>query len=235
MDKQQQRPAPVWAKGWAWVQSRVDISSMVQAALHVTIPRGARTYFLGGLTLFFLGVQVVTGILLTLYYHPSPDDAYQSIPYIMNEVRFGWLIRSIHAWSANLMIAACVLHMLRVFVQGAFKKPRELTWMAGVALLVLTMGFGFTGYLLPWDQRAFWATTVGTGIAGSVPLIGDFLERFLRAGSNVSGATLARFYSFHTLILPLGIVLFVVIHLYLIHQQGLAPPPGVDDERPRDE
>jgi quinol-cytochrome oxidoreductase complex cytochrome b subunit len=169
-------------------------------------------------------------VLLTLYYRPSPDGAYQSVLYIMNEVRFGWLIRSIHAWSANLMITLCVLHMLRVFLQAAYKKPRELTWIVGVVLLTLTMGFGFTGYLLPWDQRAYWATTVGTEIAGSVPFIGEYLRRFLRGGDSLSGATLSRFYGIHTLVLPLSIALFVGIHLLLIHQQGLAPAPTEEDK-----
>ncbi len=231
MIEQQPRrlPSPL-AKGWEWLQERTDIRGAVQAMLHVTIPRGAKTYFLGGLTLFFLGVQVVTGVLLTLYYRPSPDGAYQSVLYIMNDVHFGWLIRSVHAWSANLMIASCVLHMLRIFIQAAYKKPRELTWLVGVVLLVLTMGFGFTGYLLPWDQRAYWATTVGTEIAGSVPVVGEYLQRLMRGGDNLSGTTLSRFYGIHTLVLPLTLALFVGIHLLLIHQQGLAPAPG-DEEK----
>lgn len=212
-----------------WLQSRIDVEGAVRTALHVHIPRGVRTYFLGGLTLFFLGVQAVTGILLTLYYQASPDNAYQSVLHIMNEVRFGWLIRSIHAWSANLMVIACLLHMLRVLVQGAYKKPRELTWMVGVGLLLLTFGFGFTGYLLPWDQRAYWATTVGTEIAGAVPLVGPSLLRLLRAGDDLSGQTLSRFYGIHTLVLPVGIVFLVMVHLLLIHQQGLASPPGEEE------
>jgi quinol-cytochrome oxidoreductase complex cytochrome b subunit len=218
----------------SWLQSRgVDVAALTDTALQVDIPAGVRTYFLGGMTLFFLLVQVITGILLTLYYLPSAETAYQSVLYIMNEVRFGWLIRSIHAWGANLMILACVLHLLRVYFQGAYKKPREITWTVGVFLLLLTMAFGFTGYLLPWDQRAFWATTVGTEIAGAVPGIGDLTLRFLRAGETVSGQTLARFYSIHTLVLPLGIALLVSIHLWLIHQQGLAAPPGSEDEEIR--
>jgi quinol-cytochrome oxidoreductase complex cytochrome b subunit len=128
------------------------------------------------------------------------------------------------------MIACCVLHMLRVLLQAAYKRPRELTWIIGVVLLALTMGFGFTGYLLPWDQRAYWATTVGTEIAGSVPLVGGYLQRLLRGGDNLSGTTLSRFYGIHTLVLPLGLALFVAIHLLLIHQQGLAPGPRDEDE-----
>lgn len=226
----QQKLPTILTQIWDWVQSRVDVGGLIQAALNVTIPRGARTFYLGGLTLFFLGVQGITGILLSLYYRPSPEEAYKSILYIMNEVRFGWLIRSVHSWSANLMIVACILHMLRVFFQGAYKKPRELTWTVGVVLLAITLGFGFTGYLLPWDQRAYWATTVGTEIAGAVPLIGDLALRFLRMGNNVSGATLTRFFSIHTLLLPAGVALFVLGHLWLIHEQGLAFPPGADEK-----
>lgn len=217
-------------RAMGWIQERIDVDEIVGYALHVEIPEGVRTYFLGGMTLFFLGVQVFTGILLTLYYRPSPDTAYESILYIMNEVRFGWLIRSIHAWGANLMIVSCILHMVRVFLQGAYKPPREITWMAGVVLLLVTMGFGFTGYLLPWDQIAFWATTVGTEIAGSVPLIGDLALRFLRNGTDVSGLTLTRFYGIHTLVLPVSVGLFVGLHLLIIHQQGLARPAAEADK-----
>jgi quinol-cytochrome oxidoreductase complex cytochrome b subunit len=225
----QEQGRGVWARGYDWVQSRVDVAGAVEASLHVRIPRGARTYFLGGTTLFFLIVQIITGILLSLYYRSSPEEAYQSILYIMNQVSFGWLIRSIHAWSANLMILACVLHMMRVFFQGAYKKPREVTWLVGVVLLLVTLVFGFTGYLLPWDQRAYWGTTVGTEIAGAAPIAGDFMLRFLRGGETLSGVTLSRFYSIHTLLLPLSIIMVVAVHLLLIHQQGLAPPPGEDE------
>lgn len=224
----QLRSAP--ARGWNWVEERAGIRHLLDAALDVKIPEGVRTYFLGGITLFFLGVQVITGVLLALYYRPSPQDAYESVLYIMNEVPFGWLIRSIHNWGANLMIVACVLHMLRTYFQGAYKKPRELTWVVGVVLLLITLGFGFTGYLLPWDQRAFWATTVGTEIAGAVPGLGDVLLRFLRGGTDITGTTLSRFFGIHTLVLPLGVAVLVMAHLWLIHEQGLAPAPSADDE-----
>jgi quinol-cytochrome oxidoreductase complex cytochrome b subunit len=229
MREQEQRNFSTGMRGLNWVQSRIDVLSVFWAMMHVRIPKGVRTYFLGGTTLFFLAVQIITGILLSLYYRSSPEEAYNSILYIMNEVPFGWLIRSIHAWSANMMILTCVLHMLRVFFQGAYKTPRELTWIIGVVLLIITLLFGFTGYLLPWDQRAYWATTVGTETAGSVPLAGDFMLRFLRGGSDISGFTLSRFYSIHTLVLPLSILAVVAIHLALIHEQGLAAPPEAED------
>ncbi len=209
---------------WDWLDTRYKLAALADALLHVEIPRTARTYYLGGITLFFFGVQVVTGILLSLYYQPTPDTAYNSILFIMNEVNFGWLIRSIHAWSANLMILFCALHLLRTFFQGVYKAPREITWGAGVLLLGLTLTFGFTGYLLPWDQRAFWATTVGTEIAGSVPLVGKWLLVFLRSGPEITARTLSRFFGMHVLVLPALLLAVLTVHLTLVHQQGLADP-----------
>jgi len=223
-DQQAGRLESLWWRVVDWMDSRYRIRELMHALLEVYIPREAKTFYLGGITLFLFIVQVVTGSLLTLYYQPTPDTAYESILFIMSNVNFGWLIRSIHAWGANLMIAFCALHLLRVFFQGAYKPPREMTWMIGVLLLGLTLGFGFTGYLLPWDQRAFWATTVGTEIAGAVPGVGDLLLRFLRSGTEVTGATLSRFYGIHTLLLPLTLGMLVGVHLVLIHQQGLANP-----------
>ncbi len=215
---------PRWKRLLEWLDQRYRIMELVDAALEVYIPKDAKTYYLGGITLFLFMVQVVTGSLLTLYYQPTPDTAYESVLYIMSEVNFGWLIRSIHAWGANLMVLTCMLHLLRVFFQGAYKVPREVTWLIGVGLLLLTMGLGFTGYLLPWNQRAYWATTVGTEIAGAVPVVGHYLRHFLRAGEDVTAATLTRFFSMHTILLPVSLGGLILIHLLLIHQQGLASP-----------
>ncbi len=212
-----------------WIEDRVPIQAWIAALLHVTIPRSAHTYYLGGITLFCFTVQATTGILLALYYQPTPETAYNSILVIMNQLNFGWLIRSVHAWSANLMIVFCILHLLRVVVQGAYKKPRELTWMVGMGLLFVTLGFGFTGYLLPWDQRAFWATTVGTEIAGAVPFVGDFVREFLRGGADVSAATLTRFFGVHVLVLPVVLAGLLLVHIILIHEQGLADPERGDE------
>jgi cytochrome b6 len=209
-----------------WIQERVPLQSWVAAMLHVTIPRSAHTYYLGGITLFCFVVQATTGVLLTLYYQPTPETAYDSVLVIMNQLNFGWLIRSVHAWSANLMIIFCILHLLRVVLQGAYKKPREITWLFGMGLLFITLGFGFTGYLLPWDQRAFWATTVGTEIAGAVPFMGNFVRDFLRGGPDVSAATLTRFFGVHVLVLPIALAGLLLAHLLLIHEQGLADPKG---------
>lgn len=218
------RPQTLLGNALNWIDERTGIRAFTAALLHVTIPRSAHTYYLGGITLFFFGVQVISGILLALYYQPSPERAYDSVLIIMNQLDFGWLVRSMHAWSANLMIIFCVLHLLRIVVQGAYKKPRELTWMVGMGLLFVTLGFGFTGYLLPWDQRAFWATTVGTEIPGAVPAIGNFLREFLRGGSDVSAATLTRFFGIHVLVLPAVLIGLLLAHLFVIHQQGLADP-----------
>ena len=212
-----QRPA-------GWLEERLRASQLFAALLHVRIPTEARTYYLGGITLFLFGIQVVTGTLLALYYKPTPETAYDSVKFITSTVDFGWLIRSIHHWAANLMIISLVLHLIRIFIQGAYKYPRELIWVVGVGLLAVTIGFGFTGYLLPWDQRAFWATTVGTDMAGAVPGIGDSLLRLLRGGDNVTEATLSRFFGMHVLVLPLLLGGLVAIHLTIVHQLGLASP-----------
>jgi len=217
------RKSILW-RTWGWLDDRYQLTSLLGALLHVEIPRTARTYYLGGITLFFFVVQATTGILLSLYYQPTPDAAPGSILFIMNQVNFGWLIRSIHSWSATCMVLFCILHLLRVFIQGAYKPPHQMTWVMGTLLLMLTLAFGFTGYLLPWDQRAFWATTVGTEIAGAVPFIGEWLLAFLRGGADVTAHTLTRFYGTHMLVLPASLGAALVIHLVFVHQQGLADP-----------
>jgi len=211
-----------------WVGIRVGWNALAAALLHVPIPIGARTFYLGGITMFLFGIQVVTGTLLALYYKPTPDTAYDSVIFITSDVTFGWLIRSVHHWAANLMILCLALHIVRIFFQGAYKYPRELTWLIGTGLLLATIGFGFTGYLLPWDQRAFWATTVGTEIAAAVPIIGDQLLALLRGGADVTDATLTRFFGMHVLVLPLILGALLVLHLTLVHQQGLADPTTPD-------
>jgi quinol-cytochrome oxidoreductase complex cytochrome b subunit len=221
-----QAQKPIAGRIWTWLDDRYKLAELMAALLHVEIPRTVRTYYLGGITLFFFMVQAITGILLTIYYQPTPDTAYDSVLFVMNEVNFGWLIRSVHAWGANLMILFCVLHLLRVFFQGVYKAPREVTWGAGMFLLAVTLGFGFTGYLLPWDQRAFWATVVGSEIAGVVPLIGEYALTFLRSGPEITARTLSRFYGMHVLVLPVSLAGFLAIHLTLVHQQGLTDPTG---------
>jgi len=205
-----------------WLERRTGITPVINASLHVRIPISAETFYFGGITLFLFMVQAVTGTLLALYYQPTPEAAYDSVKFITSDVSFGWLIRSVHHWGANLMILFVVLHMIRIFLQAAYKYPRELVWIVGGGLFVITVGFGFTGYLLPWDQKAFWATTVGTEIAGSVPIVGDIALQMLRGGADVTGATLTRFFGAHVLVLPISLAALLALHLLMVHQLGLA-------------
>jgi cytochrome b6 len=209
-----------------WFDERFDVRRPLEAFLKKPVPKHAiRWYFcLGGITFALFLIQGVTGILLSLYYRPTPGEAYESILFIMNNVRFGWLIRSIHSWSATLMIAFCLAHMLRVFFTGSYKNPRELNWVAGVFLLLLTLAFGFTGYLLPWDQKALWGSTVGSEILGIIPGIGSWLLGLLRGGMEITGLTLTRFYGIHMLVLPVLVVVFLAIHFVIIRRQGISGP-----------
>ena len=209
-----------------WFDERFDARIPLEAFLRKPVPKHAiRWYFcLGGITFALFLIQGVTGILLSLYYRPTPGEAYESILFIMNNVRFGWLIRSIHSWSSTLMIAFCVAHMLRVFITGSYKNPRELNWVAGMVLLLLTLAFGFTGYLLPWDQKALWGSTVGSEIVGIIPGIGPWLLGLLRGGMEITGLTLTRFYGIHMLVLPVLVVVFLAIHFVIIRRQGISGP-----------
>jgi quinol-cytochrome oxidoreductase complex cytochrome b subunit len=173
---------------------------------------------------------MITGILLTIYYVPTPDQAYDSVLYITTQVQAGWLIRGLHHWGASAMVLLTVLHMLRVIFYGAYKYPREVTWFTGVGLLVLVLGFGFTGYLLPWDQKAYWATTVGTRIAEVTPLVGDWILRIMRGGEELTAVTLARFYGVHVWFLPAALLAFLGIHLYLVIRIGISDMPKRKEE-----
>jgi hypothetical protein len=217
---------PLSRRAADWVDERYKISAPLTKILKKPVPKYALNwwYCLGGITAFLFVVQAITGILLAFYYKPTPEAAYASIQYIESQVYFGRAIRAIHAWCANGMIVMCVAHMLRVFIMGAYKRPRELNWVSGVLLLVLTLVFGFTGYLLPWDQRAFWATTVGSEIAGAIPSIGNLALVFLRVGWNVTGETLSRFFALHVIIVPLATVTLMGAHFLMIRRQGIAKP-----------
>ena len=218
-----------------WLDERVPVAALRDFFGRKSVPthRYFVFYYLGGMTLFFFGVQVLTGILLMLYYRPSAQEAFESIEFLMAVVPFGWLIRSIHAWSANLMVLFGVLHLATVFFVKAYRRPRELIWITGCILFFLILAFGFSGYLLPWNELAFFATKVGTKIASVVPVIGDWLEQFLRGGERVSGATLSRFYGWHVAILPALATLVLMVHLLLVQIQGMSAPPGSTDEAER--
>jgi len=194
-------------------------------------PHTGWLHVFGSLSLIAFVSQVVTGILLLVYYRPTPEEAHKSIEYITGEVRFGWLYRQIHAWGATLMIVAVLLHMIRTFFMGAYKKPREMTWVVGAAIFMVTIVFGFTGYLLPWNQLSYWATTVGTEISGAVPWIGPWLKKFMLGGETVGGETLSRFFTVHVIILPWTLAALVGMHLLLMRTQNLATLDPVGQER----
>ncbi len=183
------------------------------------------TATLGSTAALLFIIQAVTGVFLALYYSPAPEHAYQSINFIMDEVALGALLRGIHHWGASIMLIVVFLHMVINFFQGTFKAPRELTWIIGVGLFLLTLGFGFTGYLLPWDQKAYWATTVGVNMIKDIPLIGEFFGNLILGGEWVSGVTLTRFYTLHMIVLPALLAMFVVLHIYLVRLHDLAGPP----------
>jgi len=212
-----------------WFQARFG-TDMLSGLRHKQVPRHRHTvwYYLGGMTLFLFTVQVVTGILLLLYYRPAPDGAFESVQFIMTKVRFGWLVRGIHAWSANLLIVTAMLHMFSTYLLKAYRKPRELTWMTGCVLFFLFLAFGFSGYLLPWNTLAFFATKVGTQMMASVPVIGKRLLTLFRGGEDVTGSTLTRFFGFHVAILPAVTTVVVTTHLILVQFFGMSVPPKVE-------
>lgn len=202
---------------------RLEFKDALEKALKKPVPKHINWSFcFGGMTFFLFIIQAVTGILLTLYYRPTPEGAYESVRHITNHVTFGWLIRGVHHWGANAMIVMILLHMARVYFYGAYKSPRELNWMAGIGLLGITLAFGFTGYLLPWDQVAFWATTVGSQIAGAIPIVGSTLLLMVRGGESVTGETLTRFFSGHVIILPLVTIILLAFHFLMIRRQGIS-------------
>ena len=217
---------PIPTRILAWIDERYELSGFMKPILNKPVPDWQRRwwYCLGGLTFFLFVVQGVTGIMLAFYYKPTPAEAYASILFIENEVLLGSAVRMIHHWSANGMIVMATAHMLRVFIMGVYKPPRELNWVSGVLLLAMTLAFGFTGYLLPWDQRAYWATTVGTEIAGSIPVIGELALVFLRTGWSITSLTLSRFFAAHILILPLVTVVSMGMHFIMVRKQGIMKP-----------
>jgi len=221
-----------------WLAERLDIGvaeKFVDGQLHKPLP--AETGFwhtFGSLSLFLFLNQVVTGILLMVYYRPTTNTAFESVRFIMTKAHFGWLIRGLHAWGATLMILCVLIHMMRTFFMGAYKKPREMTWLIGMLVFGCTVTFGFTGYLLPWNQLSYWATTVGTEITGAIPVVGQYLRILLRGGEGVTGETLARFYVLHVVILPWVLTMLIATHLFFMRVQGLATMERVGEEKPID-
>ena len=214
----------------AWLEERIDLWPLRHFIGKKVIPVHRHTiwYYFGGMTLFLFGIQVATGILLTLYYRPSGEEAYESVQFIMTDVQFGWLVRSIHSWSANLMVLMMMIHMFSVYLTQAYRKPRELTWVTGMLLFGIVLFFGFSGYLLPWNVLSYFATKVGTEIAGQFPLVGHMLMRLLRGGDEVTGATVSRFYGIHIAILPALMTAILSLHLFLVQKQGMSIPPAIE-------
>jgi len=221
------RRASVGERLFQWFDGRYSIAPLVEFFRHKEVPVGAHStvwYYLGGTTLFFFSVQILSGMLLLVYYQPGENTSYESIRYITTKVPFGWLVRSVHCWSAHLMIVSLMVHMYSTFMLKAYRPPRELTWVTGFMLLGIVLGFGFSGYLLPWNELAFFATAVGTDSVKSVPLIGDWLLNVLRGGPDVTINTLYRFFALHVSVLPIAVLGLIGTHLLLIQRQGMAPP-----------
>ncbi len=210
-----------------WLEHRTGLESAIKNFLYEDIPASAGWHqIIGSMAVFFFVIQVFTGGLLAFNYAPTPGEAYNSVKYIMTELTAGPLIRGLHHWGASMMLIIVVLHMIQVFIYGAYKKPREATWMVGVTLLLITLAFGLTGYLLPWDNRAYWGTVVTTQIASQAPIAGPYLLRLLGSQGAVGNVTFSRFYALHTVLLPPLTIILIGIHIYLVRKHGVAAAPG---------
>jgi cytochrome b6 len=208
-----------------WFQERLEIQAIADDITSKYVPPHVNIFYcLGGITLTCFIVQVATGFAMTFYYRPTVTEAFASVQYIMTEVNFGWLIRSVHRWSASMMVLNMILHVCRVYLTGGFKKPRELTWVTGVALASVTVSFGVTGYSLPWDQVGYWACKIVTGVPDAIPVVGGLVVGLLRGGVSVGQGTLTRFYSAHTFVLPVVAAVLMLTHFVMIRKQGISGP-----------
>ena len=210
-----------------WLETRIGLEELIKTQLTgYMIPRNINIFYtLGFVALAAFVSQIVTGFFLLIYYIPDSEHAFRSVQDIMTRVPYGWLFRLMHAVGSNLMVAAVILHMLSVFFMGGYKKPREMTWVAGSLMLLTTLTFCLSGYLLPWSQLSYWATTIVTTIPTAFPYVGDFVTRMLRGGETVSGVTLNRFFALHVTFLPLLLISFIGLHLFLIRRIGISSPP----------
>lgn len=218
---------------FAYVDERFKIKGLIEFSKHKKVPEHEYSfwYYFGGISLFLAGIQIATGIMLLLYYTPSIEAAHESVQFIMSQVKFGWLIRSVHSWTANILIGILFVHMFSTFFLKAYRKPRELTWITGFFLLIIFMAFGFSGYLLPWNELSYFATRVGTDIAGSLPLIGKGLKTVILGGPSVSQATLSRFFWFHVALLPMAAFFLMAIHVLLVQTLGMSVPIKIKDKK----
>lgn len=218
----------------AWLNERAGSETLSHLVSAKVVPKHRYSvfYYLGGMALFLFAVQLGTGLLLLLYYEPGVSTAYESVKRISGEIPFGWLIRSIHRWSADIFIGVLALHLFTTFSMKAYRRPREITWLTGVGAFGVALCFGFSGYLLPWDEIAFFATSVGTAVAGSIPFVGAELLQLMRGGEDVTGATLARFFALHVVVLPFAALALLAAHLLLVQKHGMSVPPGVGESGP---
>ncbi|PSP17778.1 MAG: cytochrome b6 [Cyanobacteria bacterium QS_8_64_29] len=213
------------SKAYQWFQERLEIQAISDDVSSKYVPPHVNIFYcLGGITLTCFLIQFATGFAMTFYYQPTVGQAFSSVQHLMNDVSFGWLIRSIHRWSASMMVLMMILHTFRVYLTGGFKKPRELTWITGVILAVITVSFGVTGYSLPWDQTGYWAVKIVSGVPDAIPLVGGTLVELIRGGASVGQGTLSRFYSMHTFVLPWLIAVFMLLHFLMIRKQGISGP-----------
>ncbi len=215
----------MFARTLDWVEERLGLRPVASRVLDHDVPKNITWWHcFGGLTFFTFINQVVTGIIMAFFYVPTPDHAHDSIAYLQDSIPFGSIVRNLHRWGAYAMVVLVMAHMIRVFVQGAYRKPREMNWIVGVGALLMVFGFGFTGYLLPWDQKAYWATNVGMNIAGSIPGVGPSIAAFLRGGPDLGALTLSRFFALHVFVLPIVLIGLLAAHFGMIRKQGIAEP-----------
>ncbi len=209
-----------------WLESRLGLSLLQGVIGKKKVPQHSQSfwYYIGGIAMVLLLIQFVTGALLMVYYIPEINSAYSSVLFINSQIEFGWFFRSMHSWGANILILVLLLHMMSTFFMKAYRGPRELTWLTGLGLLVLSMGFGFTGYLLPWDKIAFFATKIGIDITAQIPIIGSAMAEILRGGEGFGQATLSRFFVIHVIFLPAALILLLGVHLLLVQVHGMSEP-----------
>jgi cytochrome b6 len=219
----------------SWLDERLGLSAITDFMTKKTVPLHKHSiwYYTGSAILLFFAIQVVTGFMLVLYYKPTLEMANDSVARIMTDIPLGWIIRSIHSWSSSFMIAIVFVHLLSIWIAKSYRRPRELTWMSGVLLLLISLFFGFTGYLLPWDDLSFSATKVGTDIPGAIPVVGAWVTQLLRGGEDVTGDTLTRFFGIHVCMLPVFLFILLAIHLYLVQKQGMSLPLEIEEKQER--
>jgi len=217
----------------SWLDERLGLSGITDFLTKKTVPLHRHTiwYYTGSAILLFFAIQVVTGFMLVLYYKPTLEMANESVARIMTDIPLGWIIRSVHSWSASFMIAVVFVHLLSIWIAKSYRRPRELTWMTGVLLLLVSLFFGFTGYLLPWDDLSFSATKVGTDIPRAIPVVGAWITNLLRGGEDVTGDTLTRFFGIHVCMLPVFLFVLLAVHIYLVQKQGMSLPLELEDRK----